>query len=188
MQAAVKKRLFNREEYHLMGEMGILKEKHIELINGEIVNMSPIGSKHSSHVKKITALLYRYLINKAIVSVQDPIVISKYSEPEPDLAILKPRKDFYSEIHPTASDVILIIEVAQSSLDYDREVKLSLYASAAIPEVWIVNLQDYVLEIYSQPKENAYSKKVVKKPGDEVHINPLDISFNTSDLFITEVE
>ncbi len=188
MQAAVKKRLFNREEYHLMGEMGILKEKHIELINGEIVNMSPIGSKHAAHVDKIVALFSQFIQGKAILRIQSPFVLDSLSEPEPDVMLLQPRKDFYSDKHPGANDISLLIEVAQSSLDYDREVKLPLYASAAIPEVWIVNLQDYVLEIYSHPKENAYAKKVVKKLGDEVHINPLDISFNTSDLFITEVE
>ncbi|MFQ6039781.1 MAG: Uma2 family endonuclease [Candidatus Poribacteria bacterium] len=139
-------------EYHKMGEMGIFKEdERVELIDGVIGEMSPKGSKHTASVMKLTNLLPRLLHGRALVSIQDPIVIDDDTEPEPDVAVIKPRDDAYASAHPRTDDVLLLIEVADTSLEYDREVKLPRYAAAGIPEVWIVNLVENVIEVYREP-------------------------------------
>jgi Uma2 family endonuclease len=158
---------FTTEEYHQMGEAGILSEdKRVELINGEIVEMSPSKSLHAGVVKFLSSILNKRLGAQYIISVQDPVKIEPYSEPEPDLAILVHREDFYRKSHPTPKEVILLIEVADTSLEKDRLVKLPLYAAADIPEVWIVNLQDKQLEVYTQPVEGAYLQSIIYQKAD----------------------
>ncbi len=120
-----------------MAEVGLLSEdSRVELIEGEIIEMSPIGSTHGGTVNRSSKLLHRELDDIAIVSVQNPVHIDDFSEPQPDLALLKPRKDFYSNSHPTPEDVLVVIEVADASVYYDRNVKPPLYARAGIPEAW----------------------------------------------------
>ncbi len=117
MSVQLQKRYFNVDEYCLMSEVGLLtKDDRVELIDGEIIEMSPIGSSHGGTVKRSSRFLNRNLGDQAIVSVQDPVRINDFSEPQPDLALLKPRKDFYSRSHPTAEDVLVVIEVADTSL------------------------------------------------------------------------
>jgi len=155
--AQVESWVFSVDEYHRMAEAGILSEDdRVELIEGEIIKMSPIGSHHVGCVNRLNTLLNRRVGPAAIVSVQNPIRLDEYSEPEPDLALLKPRDDFYAQSLPTAGDVLLIIEVAETSVDYDRDVKLPLYARAGIPEVWLANLPDDRVEAYSQPVNGKY--------------------------------
>ena len=142
-----------------MAEVGLLSEdSRIELIEGEIIEMSPIGSTHGGTVKRSSAFLNRLLGDAAIVSVQDPIQLDDFSEPQPDLALLKPRKDFYSKSHPTPENVLVVIEVADTSIEYDRNVKLPLYARAGIPEAWLLVLPKEVIEVHSQPKNGKYQK------------------------------
>ncbi len=136
----IPKMLLTVQQYQRMGEVGILREQGIELINGEIVEMSPVGSKHAKVVKQLNRLLNKLLGEKYIISVQDPIVASDFSAPEPDVAVLKYRVDFYGQEHPHGEDVLLVIEVADSSVDYDRTVKLPIYAQSGIREYWLVNL------------------------------------------------
>lgn len=167
MTVEVSRRTFSVEEYHQMVRAGILTENdRIELINGEFIAMSPVGSKHASCVKRLNILFSKHLQGNFIVSVQDPIQLNDYSEPEPDLAILKPRPDFYAEAHPRPDDVLLIIEVSDTTLDYDQEVKVPLYAKAAIPEVWIINLPQSTIEIYTTPQTGLYRKAEFFKSGD----------------------
>lgn len=166
MAVQLTKRLLTVEEYHKMGEAGILQEKGIELINGEIIKMSPIGSKHVSCVNKLNALLNALLGNKAIVSVQNPVITGGLSEPEPDIAILMYKEDFYAEEIPHAKDILLIIEVADTSLEYDREVKLSQYAESGIPEFWLVNLKDNVIEVHWEPMGDDYRLRELLRAGD----------------------
>ena len=167
MTVEVSKRTFNVEEYYQMVKAGILKEDdRVELINGEIVTMSPIGSRHAGCVKQLNALLSSQLQESAIISVQDPIQVDDYSEPEPDLAILKPRPDFYAERHPLPADVQVVIEVADTTLTYDRAVKLPLYAKAGISEVWIINLSENTVEIHTIPQTGIYRKVEFFKAGD----------------------
>ncbi len=167
MSVQISKRLLTVSEYHKMAESGILGEDdRVELIHGEIIEMSPIGSRHSSHVKRILKLLIQLLGDKATIGVQDPIVIDDYSEPEPDLSILEFREDFYEMKHPRPHNVFLVIEVADTSLYYDRVTKLKLYAEAGIPECWIVNIEEEQIEMHKTPSEDTYLfREIVKRNG-----------------------
>jgi Uma2 family endonuclease len=159
MSVQYQKHYFNVEEYYRMAEVGLLSASdRVELIEGEIVEMSPIGSTHGGTVKRSSAFLNRKLGDTVIVGVQDPIQLNDFSEPQPDLALLKPCEDFYSNSHPVPEDVLVVIEVADTSLDYDRNVKLPLYARAGIPEAWLMVLAKDVIEVYSQPKNGKYQK------------------------------
>jgi Uma2 family endonuclease len=149
---------FTAEDYHRMAEAGILGEDdRVELIEGQIVEMPPIGSPHSGTVTFLTGRLSRALGDRGIVSVQNPIRLSDISEPQPDVAILHPRRDFYRSSHPRPEDVLLLIEVAETSVDFDRSVKLPLYARVGIPEYWLVDLERGVLEVYRSPQEDRYA-------------------------------
>ncbi len=132
--------------------------------------MSPIGRSHAACVNRLNALLHRKLGGLAIVSVQNPIRIGRFSEPQPDIALLKPRDDFYAEESPTTEDVLLLIEVADSSIGFDREVKLPLYASAHLPEVWIVSLPDGHVEVCSHPVAGTYQSVQLLKRGASVSL------------------
>jgi len=140
-------------EYYAMAD--ILGER-TELIDGEIIKMSPIGRLHAGCINRLNNLLVSRLLGKAIVTVQNPVRLYNNSEPQPDLAILRERADFYSLAQPTPADVLLLIEVSDSTLKFDREVKVPLYARAGIMEVWIVNLSDQVVERYWQPDAENY--------------------------------
>jgi Uma2 family endonuclease len=169
MTVEVSKRTFNVAEYNQMVKAGILTENdQVELINGEIIAMSPVGSRHASCVKRLNILLGKQLKENFILSVQDPIQLDDYSEPEPDLAVLKPRPDFYAEAHPRPDDVLMIIEVSDTTLDYDQEIKIPLYAKAGIPEVWIINLQENTVEIYTTPQTGLYRKVEFFKSDDRL--------------------
>jgi Uma2 family endonuclease len=140
-----------------MSEAGILSEDdRVELIEGELIKMSPIGISHAACVNRLNSVLNRRAGDQVIISVQNPIRLDRYSEPEPDLALLKYRDDFYAQEHPAAGDVVLIIEVADTSVEYDRNVKLPLYANANIPEAWLVSIREDVVEAYSQPVDGIY--------------------------------
>ncbi|MCZ6679573.1 MAG: Uma2 family endonuclease [Candidatus Poribacteria bacterium] len=140
------------KEYHWMGEVGILRpDERVELIDGVIRKMSPKGSRHTACVRKLTNLLPLLLQGRALVSVQDPIVLDDNTEPEPDVALVRPRDDAYARAHPRPGDVLLVIEVADTSLEDDRTVKLPRYAESGIPEVWLIDVADDVLAVYRQP-------------------------------------
>ncbi len=160
--------LFTVEEYHRMAEAGLFEGQRVELIHGKIVDMSPSKSDHSGIVKRIHNLFRDILDKNHIISVQDPIHIDDRSEPEPDIALLQYREDYYTKSHPTPQDTLLVIEVANSSLEKDQKVKLPLYAGAGIPEVWIVNLQDHQLEQYREPTEKDYTSIRILRTGDVV--------------------
>lgn len=148
---------FTVEEYRRMGETGIFHEDdRVELIEGEIIEMSPIGSPHSGTTTRLQTLLIRAIGDRGIVSSQNPVLLGDFSEPQPDIALLRPRDDFYTRSHPTPADVLLLIEVAESSLSYDRDLKLPLYARHGIPAVWLVDLQNRQLLLFSQPMETGY--------------------------------
>lgn len=160
MAAQVARRMFTTDEFHRMGEAGILSEDdRVELIEGEIVQMSPIGSPHASCVDRLNALFTRRFGRRAIVRVQSPIVLSRHSEPQPDLAILKPRADFYAQKHPGPSDVLLVVEVDDTSAEYDRFTKLALYARAGIAEVWLIDVVRKRMEIYRRPTLRSYRER-----------------------------
>ncbi|HEY9847282.1 MAG TPA: Uma2 family endonuclease, partial [Candidatus Caenarcaniphilales bacterium] len=149
--------LFTVNEYHQMAQTGILSESdRVELLEGELVEMSPIGSRHAACVKRFNRLFSQRLSQRALVSIQDPIQLSERSEPQPDLVLLKPRADFYAQAHPQPKDILLIVEVADTSVDYDRQVKIPLYAQAGIIETWLLDLIKEFVEVYRQPVAGEY--------------------------------
>jgi Uma2 family endonuclease len=153
------RRLFTREEYHRMGEVGILKPTdRVELIRGEIVEMSPIGRRHVAFVNNLNQLLVLRLGGRAIVSVQNPVVLDDDTEPQPDLAVLRRRAVPYKECEPATDDVLLLIEVADSSLAYDRGTKLRLYAESGIPEYWLVDTAAEAIEMHREAGPGGYGE------------------------------
>ena len=181
----IKKHLLTVEEYHRMGETGILKQQdRVELIEGEIVDMAPIGSNHAGTVNYLSKVLNTSLSTEAIISSQNPIIMNNLSEPEPDIVVLKLRDDFYRHAHPTPDDIYLVIEVAESSLQYDREIKIPLYAKYNIPEVWLVDLESNQLTVYSSPKNNQYENIETITTYSHVAIQKIPgIKINLSNLF-----
>lgn len=153
--AGVRRRLLTVHEYHRMGEAGILHEDdRVELIEGELIEMAAIGTRHFTCVNQLTRLLVRGVGDEAIVSVQNPVRLDDYGEPQPDLTVLRPRD--YRESLPGPRDVLLVIEVSDTTLRYDREVKLPLYARADIQEVWIVDLPGATVERHTEPSADGY--------------------------------
>ncbi|NBC17495.1 MAG: Uma2 family endonuclease [Bacteroidetes bacterium] len=152
---------FSVGDYHRMGEAGILgPEVRTELIDGEVVEMPPIGHPHAGTVNLLSDLLKEAVGRKAIVAVQNPVWLDDYTEPLPDIALLRPRADYYRNGHPSPDDVLLLIEVADTSLAYDRDVKLPRYARAGIPEAWLVDLGGRRLTIHRLPAGGAYTQIV----------------------------
>jgi Uma2 family endonuclease len=147
--------------YYRMAEADILTRKdRVELIDGEIFDMVPIGSAHSGKTNRLNWLFARAAADGlALVSVQGPLRLDAYSEPEPDVMLLKPRADHYQSRHPNAADVLLLVEISESSLVHDRGIKLPLYAKFGVPEVWIVDLPDAAIEVYRQPAGDGYALK-----------------------------
>lgn len=160
---------FTIDQYYLMSQSGALTEDdRVELIEGEIIKMSPIGVRHASCVKRLNALFTEILGRKVIVSVQDPILLSTYSEPQPDLCLLRPRADFYADEHPSPADVFLVVEVADTSVGYDREEKVPLYARAGIAEVWLIDLIQETITLYAEPNRGQYRQMREAKRGQAV--------------------
>ncbi|HEV2763107.1 MAG TPA: Uma2 family endonuclease [Pyrinomonadaceae bacterium] len=153
------RRAFNVSEYYRLGEIGVLKEDdRVELIEGDIFEMSPIGKRHAACVLKISTHLSRRIGDSALVSVQNPVRLDDLSEPVPDVAVLRPRADFYAEAHPTPEDVLLVIEVSDTTVRFDRNKKVPLYARAGVPEAWLVNLSKNEVEVYSRPEDGVYQQ------------------------------
>jgi Uma2 family endonuclease len=165
----VVRRRFTTAEYHAMAEAGVLAEdERVELITGEIVRMAPIGSRHAGCVRGLNRQLSRLLGYKASIAVQDPVVLDDTSEPEPDIAVLRFREDDYRNLHPRPADILFLIEVADTSVDYDRNVKIPLYAQAGIPEAWLVRLREMCIEIYRNPAPTGYQEMRTLRSGDPV--------------------
>jgi Uma2 family endonuclease len=145
------------EDYHKLGEAGILTEhSRVELVEGELIDMAPIGGPHMGLVNRLNRLLVLAVGDLGVVSIQNPVTLPPYSEPQPDVAILKLGADSVASSVPQANDVLLLIEVADTTLAYDRTTKLALYAKAGIAETWIVNLQSQRVEVYREPTVNGY--------------------------------
>jgi Uma2 family endonuclease len=182
---AIRHHLLTVSDYYRMAETNILTEdEHVELIDGELFDMAPIGSFHAGLVTRLSRLLINKLADQAIVTVQNPLYLSEFSAPEPDISVLKPRADDYMQSLPTAEDVLLLIEVADTSLYYDRSIKLPLYAKHQIPEVWLIDVKEKRLDIYQQPDKDYYRLHI--RPKAEEVIQPLlaaSISIDWQGLF-----
>lgn len=158
---------FTVDDYHRMAEAGILKPgAKVELIDGEIVDMLPIGPFHSGSVYRLTRGFTQKADGRWLVASQGPLQLGESDMPEPDVMLLRPSEDDYTSRHPVAGDVFLVIEVADSSLTFDQNVKLPLYARAGIEEVWILNVPQKQIEIYRQPQFMAYESKTILRTGE----------------------
>ena len=160
------RRRFTADEYHRMADVGILcADERLELIDGEIVRMPMIKSPHAAAVDRATRTLVLATGRRAIVRVQGPVHLNQFSEPQPDLVLLRPRDDFYVSAHPKPQDILLAIEIADSSLDYDRERKAPLYARADIVEYWLVDLNGQSVTCYTKPSDGVYVHSVLLQRG-----------------------
>jgi Uma2 family endonuclease len=178
------RRRFTVSDYHRMGKAGILApDERVELIEGEIVALSPIGRSHASVVLRHNVLLSRALQDRALVSVQNPLGLSDVSEPVPDILVLRPRDDFYLARHPSAADVLLLVEISDTTLAYDRGRKLPVYAREGVPEVWIADLRRHLYYVYRDSGPEGYRFTATYRRGDEVAALAFpDVEFSVSDL------
>lgn len=177
---------FTTEEYHRMGEAGIFSEDHrLELIHGEIVNMAPIDRRHAGCVDRLNDLFTARLRGQVIVRVQNPVQLGPDSEPQPDLALLRPRADFYSQAHPGPEDIFLVVEVVDTSVDYDRAVKVPLYAGSGVPEVWVVDLPAESVEVFREPTPAGYQQVRRIRRGEQVApVAFPSVEFSADDLIV----
>jgi Uma2 family endonuclease len=169
MNASVRRRRLTVDEYERMGRAGILHEdERVELIDGELIQMAPIGSKHAGCVKSCVHVFRQYPADWYLLSVQDPVRISDFSELQADVALLRPRPDNYTESNPAASDVLLVIEVADTTAAHDRRVKLPRYAAAGIPEAWLINLPRRSVEVHREPRDGRYQQVTIYRRGERI--------------------
>jgi Uma2 family endonuclease len=169
MAVAVSRRRFTVNDYHRMGEAGILSSRdRVELIDGEIVTMMAIGPRHGASVDRANRALTTTVGTSAIVRVQGSVRLDLFNEPEPDIVLLRPRADFYASAHPGPADILLIIEVAESSIDYDRDVKTRVYAMAGVPEYWLVDLNEDVVRVHSEPSNGIYRSAASYQRGQSI--------------------
>ena len=171
MEAQVLRRVFSVDEFHRMAEAGVFAEDdRLELLDGEIVWMTPIGSRHAGCVARLNEWFGQRLHADAIVNVQNPLVLSGQTEFYPDIALLKRRPDFYSQSHPQPGDVLLVVEVAETTGDYDRRIKVPRYARAGIPEVWVVDLRNRAIDVYRDSLGDEYREQRRVGPGESLVI------------------
>ena len=157
MPIAISKKRFTADDYQRMGQVGILSgDDRVELIDGEVVAMTPIGARHCACVDGVNRAMVIGAGDTAIVRVQGSVRLNLYTEPEPDVVLLRPRSDFYASQHPGPADILLIVEIAESSIDYDRDVKARIYAESGVPEYWLADLTANLVSCYSTPSEGTY--------------------------------
>ena len=164
--AELKHRISVRD-YHRMGETGVLApDARVELIDGEIIDRAPSGKTHASIVDRLTRMFVLAVGDRAIVRVQGPVRMGEHSEPEPDLTLLRPRADYYRDVAPAAADVLLIVEVSDSTQRYDRRVKVPLYARHGVPEVWVIDLENGLAHFHRSPSGDGYADiSASERPG-----------------------
>lgn len=174
MALQVARRLFTLAEYYQLAEAGILHEDdRVELINGEILEMAPIGSRHAGCVKRLNLFFAPRVGDQAIVSIQDPVHLNNRSAPQPDMALLVPRPDCYAASHPGPQDVLLVVEVADSSVGFDRHTKIPLYGRAGIREAWLVDLTEGQITVYRQPTTSRRGYRDVQDSTRGMALAPL---------------
>ncbi|MDB6088126.1 MAG: Uma2 family endonuclease [Gammaproteobacteria bacterium] len=174
------------DEYYRMAEVGLLApDARVELIDGEIIDMAPIGSRHGGTVIRLNRLLTRAVGDRASVAVQHPVRLDVLSEPQPDVAVLKPRHDDYMVSHATAADILLIVEVSETTLRHDLQIKQPLYARRGIPEFWIVDLKDEQIHFFRSPAGAAYTEVSADKTPGLVTLAMLpDVTVDLTGIFL----
>lgn len=184
MAVKLSRRLLSTEEYHSMARAGILlPDEKVELIRGEIITRSPIGNKHVYIVNRLAEILYSRIIGKAIISIQNPIRLDSQSEPKPDFAILKRPVEKYKDNPAKVDNIHLLIEVSGSSWEYDKEVKLPLYARAGITELWLINLEKEEIELHQIPQNGTYLSQQIFKVGEEIPLRSFDVKLWVEEIF-----
>ena len=185
MSALPQRKLFTVDEYDTMIKAGVFDGKdRVELIEGEFVKKMTQGDLHIGCINRLTYLLVPILLNRAIVTIQNAVQINSFSAPEPDVAVLRFRKDFYSDGKAKPEDILLLIEVADTTVRPDRQIKIPLYASAGVPEVWLINLPRKIVEVYTKPKNGKY--QIVRKAGKSETLTPqliTDLNVKVTDIF-----
>jgi len=177
---------FTVRDFARMVDSGILAENdRVELIDGEVRHMNPISSRHAAIVNRLNSILSSRLGERAIVSVQNPVILNDFTEPQPDIVVLRPRDDFYRHELPGPEDILVVIEVAGSTLEYDRDEKIPRYAKMGIPEAWLVDVNDQVVTLYSQPHGDGYLHSPAFARGQELEsVEIPDLRVAIDDLFL----
>ena len=185
MVVEVRRHSFTVDEFAKMGEAGIFTEDdRVELIDGEIREMAPIGSLHAGVVNRLNVTLVELLGRSAVVGVQNPLQLDLHTEPQPDISILASRDDYYTAGHPNPGDTLLVIEVADSSLAYDLHEKAPRYARAMVPEVWVVDLEAEVVRVFTQPGRSGYAKERMAARGEMITSTGVDgLSIDVDEIF-----
>jgi Uma2 family endonuclease len=169
MAVQLLRRQFTVVQYHQMVVAGILTEDdRVELLEGEIIELPLISSRHAACVNRLSYLFYNRLRDRAIVRVQNPVELSDRSEPQPDVALLQPRADFYEAGHPQPQDILLLVEVADTTVEFDREIKMPLYAKSGVREVWLVDLNQNAIAVYREPSLGGYGQVQELQRGQEL--------------------
>lgn len=178
------RRPFTVAEYEQLGHIGVLgPDERVELLNGDVVVMSPIGPPHAGRVDRLNHLLVSRLGDRAVVRIQNPLRLTLHSEPEPDVVLARPRADFYMTSHPGPGDAQLVIEVSDTSLLVDRGIKVPLYAEAAVAEVWIIDIEANAIHVHRKPDGSGYTDTQTMRSGDQ--LSPIefpDLTFDVGDL------
>lgn len=184
MAVRLLRRRFTVDEYYRMGQAGILgDDDRVELLEGEIVEMAPLVSRRQATVDRLNWLFSSRVVDRALVSVHAPVCLGEDSEPQPDLMLLRRRADFYESAHPGRDDVLLLVEVSDTSTEYDREVKLPLYARYGVAEVWLVGLEAGTIETYRSPTAQGYQEVSHWGPGQ--HLS--SIAFPQLDVAVDDI-
>ena len=181
----IHRHLFTVDDFAHMGEAGILAEDdRVELIDGEIREMTPIGPSHAGIVDRLAEMLINRLTGKANVRIQHPIRLGSYTEPQPDLVVARRRKSFYADRHPEPGDVLVVVEVADSSLRYDRAEKVPRYGRAGIPETWLVDVEAGTVTVYTDPGPAGYARQQVQRRGERMVASSVpDLALAVDDIF-----
>jgi Uma2 family endonuclease len=183
----VERRRFTVDDYYQMADAGIIgHDERVELIDGEVVLMSPIGRRHSACVSAATQALVLAGGTSVIVQPQGPVRLDRFNEPQPDLMLLRPRADFYASQHPGPDDVLLVVEIADSSLRYDRDVKAALYAAWGVPEYWLADLGSNVLRRHLAPEQGVFNVSDQLRRGDSIAARLLPSCVVPVDTFLIE--
>jgi Uma2 family endonuclease len=184
MAVELTRRRFTVDEYYAMGAAGILgADDRVELIDGEIIQMPPIGPGHGGTVNRINFALVRRFGDLAVVTVQNPIHLNLYNDPQPDIALARPRTDFYRSSHPEAADVFLVIEVSDTTLATDQRIKMPLYARAGLPEAWLIDLQHDLVRVHREPATEGYRVVLTARRGERL----APLAFPDRDLAVDDL-
>ena len=177
-------RKFTVAEYYRMAEVGILKsDERVELIEGEILVMPPIGPEYANNVDEYIDVFAQYAQDRFRIRIQNPVRLSDESEPEPDVALLRRRPEGYGAAHPTPADVLLVIEVAHSSLEYDRNIKAHIYGRSGVPETWVRNLPEDCIERFTEPGADGYTQHTIHRRGETLTpVSMPDLELTVADL------